>query len=138
MVLLTFPSENFLIKFNNQNFRTMSEICTVFPIKTPARRQWHLSDVFIVNFEQISHVVLMFVWRGTWAGTCRLDKNCDSKVFWICAPEVWPNLWKINWKKFSQQSFRLKLLNVKFFAFSLILPRLIITQITQRTSLEYV
>ena len=138
MVLLTFPSENFLIKFNNQNFRTMSEIYSVFAIKTPARRQWHLSDVFIVNFEQISHVVLMFVWRGTWAGTCRLDKNCDSKVFWICALEVWPNLWKINWKKFSQQSFRLKLLNVKLFAFSLILPRLIITQITQRTSLEYV
>ena len=29
-------------------------------IKTPERRHWHRSDVFIVNFEHISHLVLMF------------------------------------------------------------------------------
>ena len=30
-------------------------------IKTPERRQWRLSGVFIVNFEHISHLVLVFI-----------------------------------------------------------------------------
>ena len=30
-------------------------------IKTPERRQWRRSDVFIVNFEHISHLVLVFL-----------------------------------------------------------------------------
>ena len=29
--------------------------------KTPERRQWRRSDVFIVNFEHISHLVLVFL-----------------------------------------------------------------------------
>ena len=111
MVLLTFPSENFLIKFYNQNFRTMSEICWVVAIKIPVRRKWHLS--YIVNFEQISHVVLMFVWKGTCAGTCRLDKNCDSKVFWICALEVWQNLWRMKLKKIFSARFQVKITKCK-------------------------
>ena len=30
-------------------------------IKTPKQRQWHRYEVFIVNFEQISHIVLVFI-----------------------------------------------------------------------------
>ena len=30
-------------------------------IKTPERRQWRRSDFFIVNFEHISHRVLVFL-----------------------------------------------------------------------------
>ena len=37
-----------------------SEICSKL-IKTPERRQWRRSGVFIVNFEQISHLVLVFL-----------------------------------------------------------------------------
>ena len=30
-------------------------------IKTPGRRHWRRSGVFIVNFERISHLVLVFL-----------------------------------------------------------------------------
>ena len=30
-------------------------------IKTPERRQWRLSGVFIVNFKHILHLVLVFI-----------------------------------------------------------------------------
>ena len=36
------------------------EICSKLIIKTPERRQWRRSDVFIVNFENISHLLLVF------------------------------------------------------------------------------
>ena len=114
MVLLTLPSNNYLIKFNIQNFRTVSEIYSVFAIKTPARRQWHLSGVFIITFEQVSYDVLMFVWSlGT--GTCWLDKNCDSKVFWIFALEIWQNLWNKTVKKFFSIKFQVKITKRKTF-----------------------
>ena len=35
------------------------EICSKLIIKTPERRQWRRSDVFIVNFENISHLLLV-------------------------------------------------------------------------------
>ena len=40
------------------------EICSKLTIKTPERHassQWRRSGVFIVNFEHISHVVLVFL-----------------------------------------------------------------------------
>ena len=37
------------------------EICSKLTIKTPQRCQWHCSRVFIVDFEYISHLVLVFV-----------------------------------------------------------------------------
>ena len=38
----------------------MGEICSKFTIKAPQRRHWRLSDVFIINFERISHIVVVF------------------------------------------------------------------------------
>ena len=35
--------------------------CSKSKIETPERRHWRRSDVFIVNFEHISHLVLMFL-----------------------------------------------------------------------------
>ena len=49
----------YLLKFNNETTRTVSEIYSKLTIKTSERRQWHLSGVFIVNFEQI---VLVFLY----------------------------------------------------------------------------
>ena len=49
-----------LIKVNNGTTRTKCEICTKLTIKTLERRQYHRSGVFIVNFEQISHIFLLF------------------------------------------------------------------------------
>ena len=39
-----------------------SEICSKLTIKTPERRHWRRSSVFIVNFEHISHLALVFLW----------------------------------------------------------------------------
>ena len=46
---------------NNRNTTTRCEICSKLTIKTPERRHWHHSGVFIVNFEHISHLVLVFL-----------------------------------------------------------------------------
>ena len=48
-------------KFNQRSTRTRCEICSKLTIKTPERRHWRRSDVFIVNFEHISHLVLVFL-----------------------------------------------------------------------------
>ena len=49
-----------LFKFNKVNTRTMCEICSKLTIKTPERCQWRRSGVCIVNFEQISIIILVF------------------------------------------------------------------------------
>ena len=55
------PAGIFLFKVNNRNTRTRCEICSKLTINTPERRQWRRSGVFIVNFEHISHLVLVFL-----------------------------------------------------------------------------
>ena len=55
------PSSNYMFKVNNQNARTRCEICSKFTIKTPERRHWCLSGVFVVNFELFSYFVLVFL-----------------------------------------------------------------------------
>ena len=37
------------------------EICSKLTIKIPERRQWRRSGIFIVNFEHISHLALVFL-----------------------------------------------------------------------------
>ena len=37
------------------------KICSKLTIKTPDRRQWRRSGVLIVDFEHISHLVLVFL-----------------------------------------------------------------------------
>ena len=56
-----YPAGNYMFKVNNRNTRTRCEICSKLTIKTPERRQWRRSGVFIVNFEHISHLVLVFL-----------------------------------------------------------------------------
>ena len=51
----------YLLKGNNRNTRTRREICSKLTIKTPERRQWRRSGVFIVNFKHVSHIVLVFL-----------------------------------------------------------------------------
>ena len=51
-------SDIHLFKVNNEN--AMCEICSKLTVKTPERRHWRRPDVFIVNSEHISHVVLVF------------------------------------------------------------------------------
>ena len=56
-----FPAGICLLKGNNRNTRTRCEICSKLTIKTPERRHWRRSGVFIVDFEHISHLVLVFL-----------------------------------------------------------------------------
>ena len=51
----------YLHKVKNRNTRTRCEICSKLIIKTPERRRWRLSGVLIVNFERISHLLLVFL-----------------------------------------------------------------------------
>ena len=50
-----------MFKVNNRNTITRCEICSKLTIKTPERQQWRRSGVFIVNFEHISQLVLVFL-----------------------------------------------------------------------------
>ena len=50
-----------MFKVNNKNTRARSKICSKLTIKTPERRQWCRSGVFIVNFGQILHLLLVFL-----------------------------------------------------------------------------
>ena len=51
----------YLLKANNRNIRLRCEICPELTIKTPKRRRWRHFGAFIVNFEYISHFVLVFL-----------------------------------------------------------------------------
>ena len=47
----------YLLKVNNRNTGTRSEICSKLTVKIQRRR----SGIFIVNFEHISHLILVFI-----------------------------------------------------------------------------
>ena len=55
------PVGIYLPKVSNRNTRTRCEICSKLTIKTPERSHWCRAGVFIVNFEHISHFVLVFL-----------------------------------------------------------------------------
>ena len=54
-------NNTYLIKVNNSNTRKSCKICSQLKIKAIERRHWRRSCVFIVNFEHISHLFLVFV-----------------------------------------------------------------------------
>ena len=43
-----------MLKEHNRNIKTRSEISSKLKIKTPERRHWPRSDVFIVNFSYLT------------------------------------------------------------------------------------
>ena len=51
----------YLFKVNNRITRTWCEICSRLTIKTPEQPHLHCSGVFIVNFEHISNLFLVFL-----------------------------------------------------------------------------
>ena len=60
-IYFSIPAEKYMFKVNNRNIRTRFEICSKLTIKTPERCCWHCSGVFIINFEHISHLFLVFL-----------------------------------------------------------------------------
>ena len=55
------PVGIYLLRVNTRNTWTSCEICSKLTITTPDRRQWRRSGVFIVNFEHVSHLLLVFL-----------------------------------------------------------------------------
>ena len=55
------PASNYMFQVNIKNTKTKFEISSKLTIKTLERRQWLRFGVAIVNFEHISHLVLVFV-----------------------------------------------------------------------------
>ena len=56
-----YPANSYLFKVNNKNTRKGCELCLELTIKTPERSQARRFGVFIVNFEYISHLFLVFL-----------------------------------------------------------------------------
>ena len=55
------PANIYLFKVYNRNTRKRCEICLKLTIKTPEGCHWLNSSVFIVNFENTSHLFLVFL-----------------------------------------------------------------------------
>ena len=56
----SYPVDIYLLQVNKRNARTC-EICSKLTIKVPERRQRRYSDIFILTFEHISQLVLVFL-----------------------------------------------------------------------------
>ena len=55
------PTGNYMFKVNNRNTKTRCKICSKLTIKTPGGHPWCSSGVFIVDFEHVSHLVLVLL-----------------------------------------------------------------------------
>ena len=60
-LVILVQASNYMFKVSNNNTRTRRDICSKLTIKTLERRHKLRSGVFIVNFEHISHLVLVFI-----------------------------------------------------------------------------
>ena len=58
---LFLPAGIYLLKVNNRDTRARCEICSKLTIKTLEQPQWRRSGVFVVNFEHIANLVLVFI-----------------------------------------------------------------------------
>ena len=113
MTTYLFPASIYLLKVNNRNTRTRCEICSKLTVKTPERCQWHHSDIFIVNFEHISHLVLVFLLltlnMQLLVGFAKHQKSSNPAV--------------VDWLSNKAQFFRQHLaINVFFLVVSILIP----------------
>ena len=77
-IITQYPVNMYLLQVNNRDSRRKCEICSKLNIKTPERRQCHRSSVFIVNFEHILHIALLFLI----VQEC-IKLTCADWVFWL-------------------------------------------------------
>ena len=79
------------LKVNNRNTSTRCETFSKLIIKTPERRHWRRSGVFIVNLEYISHLVLVFLLltlnmqfpAGVFVNLAQFEKRRFDKILLI-------------------------------------------------------
>ena len=82
----------YLFNVNHQNTGTMCEICSKLSM-TPEQLHWRRSDFFIVNFEQISRIALVF-------SLLTLNKQ-------ISAEKIFLTMWR-----FEDQMYEIKLFSI--------------------------
>ena len=61
ILIQNFLADFYLFKVNKKGTRKTCKICSKLTMKTPERRHLHRSGVFIVNFEHISNLFLVFL-----------------------------------------------------------------------------
>ena len=93
----TVPANISMFKVNKRYTRKRCEICSKLTIKTPERRQWRHSGVFVINFEHISQFFLVYLLltlnKEMLAGVCVLNEffpthnltNLITSRFPICS-----------------------------------------------------
>ena len=86
MLLLFFLAYIYLFKVNNRNTRAMCDICSNLASKTPEQHHWLCSDIFIVYFENISHIVHVF---PLWNTDFSYQKHCVKCV------QIWSFFWSV-------------------------------------------
>ena len=69
-----------MFKVNNRNNSTRCEICSELTIKTLKRRQYRRSPVFIVNFENISHLLLVNFEQVNDGGIISVKIDTNGKI----------------------------------------------------------
>ena len=67
-------TRHYLLKVNKRNTRTRCEIWSKLTIKIPERCHWSRFGIFIINFEHISHLALVFLLL-TWSRLTGLHLN---------------------------------------------------------------
>ena len=83
MTHLTFTYCIYLFIVNNGNNRVMWDICSKSKINTAQRRSHSfLSSVFIINFEQISHIVLVSLLLTLNIQSISNSKSQDENISW--------------------------------------------------------
>ena len=58
---MTLPANIYWSEVNNRKARKRREICSKLTIKRPEQRHCRRSGVFIVKFEHVSHLLLVFL-----------------------------------------------------------------------------
>ena len=75
------PAGIYSLKMNNENTRTICEICSKLTLKIPTLHQWRHSSVFNVNFAQISNMVPVFplwIWTSKYCLGCVLSYTSNK------------------------------------------------------------
>ena len=80
-LLLKYGSWKLWLEWWNANHESLNRILKL-TIKTPERRHWRRSDVFIVNFEHNSHLVLVFL-------LLTLGRYMPVGIIYICFDIIW-------------------------------------------------
>ena len=58
---IPYPAFIYLIKVHNRNTKRRYQICSKLTVKTPEQSNRHRSSDFIVNFEHISRLFVVFL-----------------------------------------------------------------------------